>query len=225
MRILCVFLLIFGCIAGIIAAQPPPEAMPFFLGPELAAAVTCQPGFHRVGADCLANVACRLGAAGSCSGHGVCHDTTGFPTCLCHPGFASTGTGQCNACDSSLHVYPFCFSHDMIDELQAATLLTSTASAAVYTQISATDAVVAMPNKVARSCQYSVLPDTLDAVGLLSPYGPHGGAVQVEVRYLEKRPRFVLIMTVESIGCRVAGFLFHQYGRGQPPDDIYPPAH
>jgi hypothetical protein len=69
----------------------------------------------------------------------------------------------------------------MIDELQAATLLSSTASAVVTSSIAATDSVIATPKAVSKHCQYAVLPESLDGVGLLSPYALHGGSVRLEV--------------------------------------------
>jgi hypothetical protein len=65
----------------------------------------CAEGFHATGNTCIANEQC---AADSCSGHGACDDKSGSVRCTCDLGYASAGTGHCNACAYGFSGYPKC---------------------------------------------------------------------------------------------------------------------
>jgi len=52
----------------------------------------CADGFHKEGPDCAANTYCK---ADSCSGHGQCDATAGFPQCICSAGYQGEKCEQC----------------------------------------------------------------------------------------------------------------------------------
>ncbi len=59
---------------------------------------TCYAGYHDDGAGgCMLDQQC---AAGSCSGHGACDDTTGSVACTCDAGYSGT---FCDLCASGFH--------------------------------------------------------------------------------------------------------------------------
>lgn len=58
------------------------------------AVCSCDNGYHDDGGDCVADTDCQ---PNTCSGHGVCDDTSGSPVCTCDAGY----TGDiCDACDN-----------------------------------------------------------------------------------------------------------------------------
>jgi hypothetical protein len=61
---------------------------------------TCETGYVRNGADCVAIVPCMTT---SCGGHGGCDDATGLPICSCDEGY--TGA-SCSECAPGFHETP-----------------------------------------------------------------------------------------------------------------------
>eukprot|EP00698_Gefionella_okellyi_P002655 TRINITY_DN1249_c0_g1_i1.p1 TRINITY_DN1249_c0_g1~~TRINITY_DN1249_c0_g1_i1.p1 ORF type:complete len:2848 (+),score=450.11 TRINITY_DN1249_c0_g1_i1:2019-10562(+) len=82
---------------GTCICQPP------YAGPSC---LQCIQGYHSAATECVQNVPC---AAESCSGHGICDDTAGYPVCRCYDAYATVGFAVCGSCSpSAFGIYPNC---------------------------------------------------------------------------------------------------------------------
>jgi Laminin EGF domain len=109
------------------------------LGPEMEAAIIhCGSGYHLAGKMCVQDKKCEQD---TCNSHGLCSDISGYPRCVCFPGFVTVGDDYCGACDSPHHTYPYCLAEgERREEMQ-----------------------------VGGHCLSSILPYSLNQPGLLSP--------------------------------------------------------
>jgi len=66
----------------------------------------CSAGYHLAGRKCVLDGKCQ---PDTCSKHGLCDDSEGFPKCTCFPGFITVGDHFCSACDTPSHKFPDCY--------------------------------------------------------------------------------------------------------------------
>eukprot|EP01087_Luapelamoeba_hula_P002906 TRINITY_DN1271_c0_g1_i3.p1 TRINITY_DN1271_c0_g1~~TRINITY_DN1271_c0_g1_i3.p1 ORF type:complete len:3009 (-),score=261.11 TRINITY_DN1271_c0_g1_i3:1901-10927(-) len=65
----------------------------------------CMDGYHSAGTECVADIKCQ---PNTCNQHGVCHDSAGYPECVCDPGYATAGDAFCSVCAEGYEGYPTC---------------------------------------------------------------------------------------------------------------------
>ena len=73
-----------------------------YAGPSCTA---CENGYHSAGTSCVQNIACQ---SDSCSGHGSCDDSEGYPVCTCYQGYATFSEYHCGICSTGYSGYPNC---------------------------------------------------------------------------------------------------------------------